>query len=246
MGFKLIPDRNKMTKTLARSAGASYIMNKDLSDKERMEKVREVIRATDFRIVKKLSDSRISTFRYGRVYIIAHRGTAVDTSSKYEDLLADFKLAFKAEATDKNFQIRMARTISIIEIIRKERKDAIIHLTGHSLGGTSAYYCMTKNEFIFDNVSKCVCFNPGTTPLNYTLVFTRRKREFDSKIKLHHIRGDFISKNLNGLHGTKHYYYFQKTFIKRTFGFFAKLNPFTKYFYGAHSTISHHSITNFY
>lgn len=249
MKYLLYPDRSKEIIKLARCAGASYIPNKDYDDYYKMlGDIYTITGRVNMKYLKDLSSKRISTFvdvnRY--CYVIAHRGTALDTDSKNEDLLADIRLAFKTEGTDSNFKWRLNETIRIIKEINKFSKNKKIYLTGHSLGGTTAYYSMVKNEFIFNNIYKCVCFNLGTTPLNMGLVFTRRKDELDNKIELHHIKGDPISMNVVGLHGKKITYYYSRSAVGKIIYFLGGLNPFFRYGYIPYGIATNHGVQNFY
>ena len=248
---KITPALSKKVKQYAKCAACSYLMNKDkVAMEKRFNNCNVLLKDTPYRMDRKLTDTRISVMcdLAKKEFVIAHRGTAVDTDAHAEDLLSDLRLAFRIEGNNENIKIRLSRTIKLIEIILKENPIAKITLCGHSLGGFSAYYCMVTSQYVANNVSSLHSFNPGTTPLNFTKWFNRTIKTMDDKINHYHIVGDEISKNYRGLHGKKFRFRLKENYINYVaYGFLNfTFNGFTRIIYRGALTIKYHSLSNFY
>jgi hypothetical protein len=82
--------------------------------------------------------------------------------------------------------------------IKSSNPDHTIHLTAHSLGGSTAQHALSKSKFVRDNVKSLDTFNTGSSlfggkGLNPT---GKAYKDIASKSKHHHIRGDTISENV--------------------------------------------------
>ena len=94
-----------------------------------------------------------------------------------------------------------------------------IHLVGHSLAGGIVHHCMISNEFIFNNITRAHCFNPGVG-LSYirkslaNMTFTQDQETiFKKKINVYHVSGDVISKLSNALKGSFFMYRLKESYF---------------------------------
>lgn len=106
-------------------------------------------------LVSEVDGVRVMQVQSG-VYYIAHRGTAT-----LRDLHTDFLLGIGVKKDE--FKQREQYTLDAIRSIREKDPNAVIRLTGHSLGGTTVNYAM-QNPAIGDEVDKAYAYNMGTSP----------------------------------------------------------------------------------
>jgi len=114
--------------------------------------------------VKGVSTNDIAVFfnNTNNDYIISHRGTQLDDN---EALEADLLIAAGKRGAGKLFTRRNKRTKGLVENIKEADPNANIHLTGHSLGGSSVINSM-NDEFINNNVKSVHTFNTGVSPIH--------------------------------------------------------------------------------
>ena len=124
--------------------------------------------------------------------IISLKGT---NPKNFKDLRSDIMLGLGLAGADKQFR---RRTNQIKDIYRSNDGDNI--LIGHSLGGSTALHALTKNKSIRDNTKQAHLFNSGYSGAFHKELKGRIspevKKELDSKITHHIIKGDVISGHL--------------------------------------------------
>lgn len=184
------------TKELATASSAAYAMSKKGTRVEKILDLEEQT-PTDYFVMPQWTNADISTFQHNDSenphFIIAHRGTDVHGTSKKKDLLADVNLIVGNTTNDNLHKKRTNRTEKIVKGL-KGKGD--IHLTGHSLGGSTAHHSMVHSTVVRDNVTSLDTFNAGSSP------FLKKDHKKDSKEYLnieektthHHMDGDEISK----------------------------------------------------
>ena len=179
-----MPDPTRQV--LARASEASYSTNKTPTP--------------DYDRIAELSNPDIATYKHKSLnhFIIAHRGTDIGSSTIGKQLKADFKILIGDKKSDTLHRQRAKRTEEIIRKIRETNPDDEIFLTGHSLGGSSAQYAMTR-PFVRDNVKTLNTFNSGSSLLGGKELAPSGKAYQDiAKKSTHHsIRGDLISENVS-------------------------------------------------
>ena len=103
-----------------------------------------------------LSTPEVHTFHHDdhRHWVISHRGTFLSSENdKKTQLKADFKILQDKQAGDKLHRDRARDTERIIKTIReKEENSEPIHLSGHSLGGSTIQNSLIKKQYVLDNV----------------------------------------------------------------------------------------------
>ena len=134
-------------------------------------------------------------------YIIAHRGTDLSGSQRKADLVSDMSILTGHTTNDKLHKKRTARTEHIVKQIRKNG-DSDIHVTGHSLGGSTVQHSMLHSKFVRENVATSNTFNAGSSPNPFKTKKGDNKKNskaynlIQQKSTHHHIRGDGISSNV--------------------------------------------------
>jgi len=99
-----------------------------------------------------LSTPEVHTFHHdtNRHWVISHRGTFLSSENdKKTQLKADFKILQGKQAGDKLHRDRARDTERIIKTIReKEENSEPIHLSGHSLGGSTIQNSLIKKQYV--------------------------------------------------------------------------------------------------
>jgi len=208
-----------------------------------------------------LSTPEVHTFHHdtNRHWVISHRGTFLSSENdKKTQLKADFKILQGKQAGDKLHRDRARDTERIIKTIReKEENSEPIHLSGHSLGGSTIQNSLIKKQYVLDNVKSVNTFNAGTSPLfKVDLKPTSKKYKKIADISTHHvIRGDAISENVDKsmIGKVKRYTSKQKPTFSQKFlkaiGKFSFISPVASLAHWAGTKIANtaqnHSIKNF-
>jgi hypothetical protein len=174
-------------KVLARAAEASYTKDKTPSP--------------DYERRNELSTDDISVYRHkvDPHHIIAHRGTDLHSDTVSKQLKADFNIALGNKSADKLHRERTKKTEEIVKKIKESDPTHTIHLTAHSLGGSTAQHAISKSKLVRDNVKSLDTFNSGSSlfggkELNPN---SRAYKEIARKSKHHYIKGDAISENVS-------------------------------------------------
>jgi len=149
--------------------------------------------------VNDLSTKDIHTFHHEpkKHYVIAHRGTDLNSENdKISQMSADFKILQGKQKGDKLHRDRAKDTERIIKHIR-EKDDHAIHLTAHSLGGSTIQNTLIKKPYVLDNVKYVHTFNAGTSPIFKVDLDPKSKKykKIAEKSTHHIIKGDAISEN---------------------------------------------------
>lgn len=173
-------------KSLARASEASYSQDKEPPDYERQHH---------------LSTADISVYKHKihPHHLIAHRGTDAHSDTISKQLKADLNIAVGNKSGDKLHKDRVKQTEDIVKKIKDTNPNHTIHLTGHSLGGSTAQHAVVKSKIVRDNVSSVDTFNAGSSivggkPLSPT---SKAYKDIASKSTHHHILGDQISENVD-------------------------------------------------
>lgn len=155
---------------------------------------------TDYSRVEELSSPDISTYRHNKHshYIIAHRGTDVHAPTAKKDLKADLRILVGDTSQNKFMKDRTKRTEHIVKQIKEKDPEHKIHLTGHSLGGTSSQAALIKSKVVRDNIHSHNTFNAGTSPFKMKTIAASNPihKEIAEKSTHHRISGDDISRNI--------------------------------------------------
>jgi hypothetical protein len=208
-----------------------------------------------------LSTPEVHTFHHDehRHWVISHRGTDLSSENdKKTQLKADFKILQGKQAGDKLHRDRARDTERIIKTIRdKEDNLDPIHLTGHSLAGSTIQNSLIKKQYVLDNVKSVNTFNAGSSPLfKVDLKPKTAKYKKIADISTHHvIRGDAISENVDKSmigkikrYTSKQKPTFSQKFLK-TIGKFSFISPIAGLAHWAGTKIANtaqnHSISNF-
>lgn len=127
-------------------------------------------------------------------FVIAHRGT-VPTNK--EDLKADASIASGKIHRNELFRDRATITRQFAEqaksIASEKGRDARIHYTGHSLGGSTVTYALHTSENLGDTFGEAHVYNMGSTPTQGRFKYKRKADYGRNGITHHHVRGDVIS-----------------------------------------------------
>lgn len=164
----------------------------------------------DYTRLDDLSSPDISVYKHNvnPHSIIAHRGTAIESTKASKQLKADAAILFGNKSHDKLHKERVKRTEMIVNKLKETNPDHKIYLTGHSLGGSTAHHAMVKSEAVRKNVDALHTFNAGTSPLQSKEISKTNKayKEIAEKSVHHAVQGDVISSsiqsNLIGKHIT--------------------------------------------
>ena len=114
-----------------------------------------------------LSDNDIHTYKHNTEnhHIIAHRGTDLHAETAKRDLKTDLKILLGQGSHTKLFNDRAKKTEDIVKKLKEQDPETKIHLTGHSLGGSTAQHALIKSKVVRDNTDSLDTFNAGTSPL---------------------------------------------------------------------------------
>jgi pimeloyl-ACP methyl ester carboxylesterase len=154
-----------------------------------------------YKKINDLSTKDIHTFHHEpkKHYVIAHRGTDLNSQNdKLSQVSADFKILQGNQKADKLHRDRAKDTERIIKHIR-EKDNHDIHLTAHSLGGSTIQNTLIKKPYVLDNVKSVHTFNAGTSPIFKVDLDNKSKKykQIADKSTHHIIKGDAISENAN-------------------------------------------------
>jgi hypothetical protein len=148
-----------------------------------------------------LSSPDISTFKHNQEnhYIVAHKGTDVHSNSLTNDLKSDFNILIGNTNHDKLHHKRADLTENIYKKIKETNPESEIHLTGHSLGGSTSQASLIKSQFVRDNTTSHNTFNAGTSPLQSKPADTNHENYKQiADISTHHrVKGDSISSSIH-------------------------------------------------
>ena len=138
-------------------------------------------------VVPDHSNKNIVTFKSGdgRIHI-AHRGTDVNRG---KDIKADMALSAGKEGDNKKFKKRVRNTVKAV----KAFPDSEVSMSGHSLGGSTAYYSVVSNKLIGDRVKRLDTYNLGRSPFQSLKIADKRKAMLAAKITHHRTKGDAVS-----------------------------------------------------
>ena len=179
-------------KDLARASEASYSEDKAPEGYERHNEI---------------STADISVYRHkvNPFHIIAHRGTDIHSDTVTKQLKADLNIGVGNKSGDKLHKDRSKQTEEIVKTIMAQDPTHTIHLTGHSLGSSTAQHAMVKSQLVRDNVKSFDSFNAGSSIIGGKGISSKSKAYKDiAKKSVHHtIEGDAISENAgNSMIGT--------------------------------------------
>lgn len=146
----------------------------------------------DFEYIKGDPSGKVRLYKNNRnQVVITHRGTKL---TDVRDLLSDISLGISNYENDKQFQERREITKQFISEVKKSGiYSPSITIAGHSLGGTSAIFCVDSDDYISNNTSQVVVFNPGKSIIGNKLM-SNLKPSTQSKLHEYHYEGDPISK----------------------------------------------------
>ena len=149
--------------------------------------------------VNELSDNDIHTYKHNTEnhHIIAHRGTDLHADTAKRDLKTDLKILLGQGSHTKLFNDRAKKTEDIVKKLKEQDPETKIHLTGHSLGGTTAQHALVKSKVVRDNTDSLDTFNAGTSPLQQKGLAKSNPayKVIADKATHHRIGGDEISAN---------------------------------------------------
>lgn len=172
-------------KALAKSAEASYTQDKAPTQ--------------DYERLHHLSTADVSVYKHkvDPHHIISHRGTDIHSNTITKQLKADLNIAVGNKNADKLHNNRAKQTEHIVRQIKETNPDHTIHLTGHSLGSSTAQHAMVKSPYVRDNVKSVDTFNAGSSILGGKGLSAKSKAYKDIAMKsTHHtISADAISEN---------------------------------------------------
>jgi hypothetical protein len=147
--------------------------------------------------VDELSSPDISTFRHNTNphYIISHRGTDFsDAKSIRKDVRADLNIALGNRAGDVLHKRRTKKTEQIIKKIQKKDPAHEIHLSAHSLGGSTTAHAMATSPLVRSSVKSLNTFNSGSSAFQKQPdVSPEVRKELEAKSTHHRVIGDEIS-----------------------------------------------------
>lgn len=208
--------------------------------------------------VAELSSPDISTFKHNEQnhYIVAHKGTDVHSNSLKKDLKSDLNILIGNTNHDSLHNKRVALTENIYKQIKQNNPDSQIHLTGHSLGGSTSQASLIKSQFVRDNTASHNTFNAGTSPLQSKPADTNHENYNQiADISTHHrIKGDSISSSIHDsmIGNIKHYDAKPQTIPQHILTYVKPIAEQSKLGKLAHfaaskiaQTLSSHSLNNF-
>jgi len=145
----------------------------------------------------KFSDHSITTYMHkndSRHIVIAHRGTAPGSKGGRQDIGTDLALAGGLAGERKRMKDRQSKT----EMIVKQTNPSTLHLTGHSLGGSTVNHTIANSRLVRQRLTSAHTFNAGHNPLfeNKLKVNRRAQRRLNNKVIHHRIENDSVSAGL--------------------------------------------------
>jgi len=147
-----------------------------------------------------LSTADISVYKHkvNPHHIIAHRGTDVHSNTISKQLKADLNIGVGNKSGDKLHKDRAKQTEDIVKSIKESNPDHTIHLTGHSLGGSTVQHALVKSKIVRDNVKTVDTFNAGSSIIGGKPLASKSQayKDIAAKSTHHHILGDKISENV--------------------------------------------------
>ena len=161
--------------------------------------------------VAELSSPDISTFKHNEQnhFIVSHKGTDVHSDTLKKDLKSDLNILVGNTNHDNLQNKRAEQTENIYKKIKETNPDSEIHLTGHSLGGSTSQASLIKSQFVRDNTTSHNTFNAGTSPLQSKTADTNHENYKQiADISTHHrVKGDSISSSIHDsmIGNVKHY-----------------------------------------
>jgi len=206
---------NKETTTpslseLAQANMASYNMSKNGTRNDRLENVQKQA-PEGYSVVNDFTDKMISTFRKDTEnpddlshFIIAHRGSDFAGTQAKKDLLSDWNILTGNETTDYIHKRRGNKTKRAVNALKSQGD---VYLTGHSLGGSTAYHSLVQHPTLLESVKEVHLFNAGSSP------FQEEQRNeiggdiyklLKKKVVHHSVKGDLVSKNAKKVFIGKH------------------------------------------
>lgn len=207
-----------------------------------------------------LSTKDINTYNHEQKnhWVITHRGTDIHGEDKLNQLKADVKILQGDVKSDNLHRKRGKDTENIVKSIReKYDSKSPIHLTGHSLGGSTIQNTLIKKPYVLENIKSFNSFNPGTSPIFKSTIKKNSKKykEIYEKSTHHLIKDDPISENTHNTMIGKIKRYSNKekpTITKRIFNALQKLSFISPISALGHwagmkivNTAQNHSIKNF-
>lgn len=191
-------------------------------------------------------------------YVVAHRGTDLTSPTASKDVKADLRILVGDKNRDSLHRARVGQTEDIYKKIRERDASAPIHLTSHSLGGSTSQHALIKSDYVRGNTASHNTFNAGSSPFQHKGINSKHKNyKAINDISTHHsIEGDHISASVaHGMIGkTKKYKSSQKpTIPQQMLKFIEPLARKSRLGTLAHfgateltNTMANHSLDNFY
>jgi len=195
---------------LAQANMASYNMSKNGTRNDRLDNVQK--QAPDgYTVVSDFTDKMISTFRKETEnpddlthFIITHRGSDFAGTQAKKDLLSDWNILTGNETTDYIHKRRGNKTKRAVNALKSQGD---VYLTGHSLGGSTAYHALVQHPTLLESVKEVHLFNAGSSP------FQEEQRAaiqgdvyklLKKKVVHHSVKGDLVSNNAKKVFIGKH------------------------------------------
>jgi len=203
-------DNTPSLSTLAKANMASYNMTRNGTRNERLELVQQDA-PEGYSVVTDFTDKMLSTFRKDTEnegdlshFIITHRGSDFAGTQAKKDLLSDWNIVTGNETTDYIHKRRGNKTKRAVNALKSQGD---IYLTGHSLGGSTAYHSLVQHPGLLESVKEVHLFNAGSSP------FQEEQRNaiqgdvyklLKQKVVHHSVKGDLVSKNAKKVFIGKH------------------------------------------
>jgi len=153
----------------------------------------------DYNKIYELSTPDISTYKHKveSHYLISHRGTDLgDKNTIGKDLKQDLRILVGDKSNSKFLKDRTKQTEKIVNTIKDNDKNSMIHLTAHSLGGHSIQQAMIDSKDVRDKVDSLDTFNAGSSPFKVGKPLDKKDpiyKQIARKTTHHVISGDGIS-----------------------------------------------------
>ena len=186
---------NPSRETMAKLAESTYKMGDKKKNKStRVQDTQNGVIDTGYVVNPQWTNSEITTYQHRdnpKNVVIAHRGTSVGNKRGNSDLKADLALAFGQGDNESTFRRRKQRTNKIINALEPEQ----LHLTGHSLGGSTVNNTIAKSRKVQDNLTSAMTFNAGMNPIfsNGMKVSKKQEKQLKDKVQHHRIKNDPVS-----------------------------------------------------
>ena len=178
----------------ARLSKIHYIVDKYKGDnKKATKKINNKLKKTDYELGGLYTGIAHFKHKTDAHDIISMKGT---NPIHVPDLVSDIKLALGKSGTDKQFKQR----INTVKDIYRKNPERTYHITGHSLGGSTAIHALATSKSIRDNTASAHLFNTG-----YTKGFHKEQRdkldaparkELNKKVTHYITNGDIISNSV--------------------------------------------------